>query len=231
MVLQVQGGWAIRGVKMVVKSATKKRLMELGVSEEYAHKLATDRNMTDIKSMSHDDVAATLGVSQDAEEFINTMSIIGEQGSRRRAQKKSTKITIRSKAIDDIDRPEVTSRFNALNHELVPHQELVGAANLSPEELLAVEMQELAPWRMVQPDPETGEDRLAKELLPKILITDPVVQVIKELEEAKDHAATVSNPSHKPLAAGWIADRVLKVIRQSPSAGKTVAYRLIVEGN
>ena len=83
---------------MVVKSATKKRLMELGVSEEYAHKLATDRNMTDIKNMSHDDVASTLGISKDAEEFINTMQIIAEQGSRRRAAKKSTKITIRAKA-------------------------------------------------------------------------------------------------------------------------------------
>ena len=30
---------------MVVKSATKKRLIELGVSDEYAHKLATDRTM------------------------------------------------------------------------------------------------------------------------------------------------------------------------------------------
>ena len=110
------------GVKMVVKSATKKRLMELGVSEEYAHKLATDRNMTDIKNMSHDDVASTLGISKDAEEFINTMQIIAEQGSRRRAAKKSTKITIRAKAVDDMDRPEITSRFNALNHELVPHQ-------------------------------------------------------------------------------------------------------------
>ena len=57
---------------MVVKSATKKRLMELGVSEEYAHKLATDRNMTDIKNMTHDDVASTLGISKDAEEFIST---------------------------------------------------------------------------------------------------------------------------------------------------------------
>jgi DNA-directed RNA polymerase subunit H (RpoH/RPB5)/Cu/Ag efflux protein CusF len=216
---------------MVVKSATKKRLMELGVSEEYAHKLATDRNMTDIKNMSHDDVASTLGISKDAEEFINTMNIIAEQGSRRRAQKKSTKITIRAKAIDDIDRPEITSRFNALNHVLVPHQELVGAANISPEEQLAIEMEELAPWRMMQPDPETGEDRLAKELLPKILITDPVVQVIKETEEAKDSAAHMADPDHRPLAAGWIADRVLKVVRQSPSAGRTIAYRLIVEGN
>jgi len=216
---------------MVVKSATKKRLMELGVSDEYAHKLATDRNMTDIKNMSHDDVASTLGISKDAEEFITTMNIIAEQGSRRRAAKKSTKITIRAKAIDDLDRPEITSRFNALNHELVPHQELVGGANISPDKQLAIEMEELAPWQMMQIDPETGEERLAKELLPKILITDPVVQVIKETEEAKDAAASLADPDYKPLAAGWIADRVLKVVRQSPSAGRTIAYRLIVEGN
>ena len=205
--------------------------MELGVSDEYAHKLATDRNMTDIKNMSHDDVASTLGISKDAEEFITTMNIIAEQGSRRRAAKKSTKITIRAKAIDDLDRPEITSRFNALNHELVPHQELVGGANISPDKQLAIEMEELAPWQMMQIDPETGEERLAKELLPKILITDPVVQVIKETEEAKDAAASLADPDYKPLAAGWIADRVLKVVRQSPSAGRTVAYRLIVEGN
>jgi len=205
--------------------------MELGVSDEYAHKLATDRNMTDIKNMSHDEVASTLGISKDAEEFINTMNIIAEQGSRRRAAKKSTKITIRAKAIDDLDRPEITSRFNALNHELVPHQELVGGANISPDKQLAIEMEELAPWQMMQIDPETGEERLAKELLPKILITDPVVQVIKETEEAKDAAASLADPDYKPLAAGWIADRVLKVVRQSPSAGRTIAYRLIVEGN
>jgi DNA-directed RNA polymerase subunit H (RpoH/RPB5) len=84
---------------------------------------------------------------------------------------------------------------------------------------------------MVQPDAETGEDRLAKELLPKILITDPVVQVIKELAEAEDNAHLQANPDHRPLAAGWIADRVLKVIRRSPSAGQSIAYRLIVEGN
>jgi DNA-directed RNA polymerase subunit H (RpoH/RPB5) len=131
-----------------------------------------------------------------------------------------------------MDRPEITSRFNALNHELVPHQELVGPANVSADEQLAIETEELAPWRMIQPDPETGEDRLAKELLPKILITDPVVQVIKELAEAEDSAKYTANPeSHTPLAAGWIADRVLKVVRKSPSAGSTIAYRLIVEGN
>lgn len=205
--------------------------MELGVSEEFAHKLATDRNMTDIKAMSSDEIASTLGESKDSEQFVSTMAIIAEQGSRRRAAKKSKKITIRSKAIDDFDRPEITLRFNALNHELVPHQELVGAANISEEEQFEVESKELAPWQMVQPDDETGEDRLAKELLPKILITDPVVQVIKETEESADNARLAADPEHKPLAAGWIADRVLKVVRRSPSAGQSVAYRLIVEGN
>ena len=205
--------------------------MELGVSEEFAHKLATDRNMTDIKAMSSDEIASTLGESKDSEQFISTMSIIAEQGSRRRAAKKSKKITIRSKAIDDFDRPEITLRFNALNHELVPHQELVGGANISEEEQYEVESKALAPWNMVQPDEETGEDRLAKEWLPKILITAPVVQVIKELSEAEDNARLAADPEHKPLAAGWIADRVLKVVRQSPSAGRSVAYRLIVEGN
>ncbi len=205
--------------------------MELGVSEEFAHKLATDRNMTDIKAMSSDEIASTLGESKDSEQFVSTMAIIAEQGSRRRAAKKSKKITIRSKAIDDFDRPEITLRFNALNHELVPHQELVGAANISEEEQFEVESKELAPWQMLQPDEETGEDRLAKELLPKILITDPVVQVIKETAESADNARLAADPEHKPLAAGWIADRVLKVVRRSPSAGQSVAYRLIVEGN
>ena len=205
--------------------------MELGVSEEFAHKLATDRNMTDIKAMSSDEIASTLGESKDSEQFVSTMAIIAEQGSRRRAAKKSKKITIRSKAIDDFDRPEITLRFNALNHELVPHQELIGAANISEEEQFEVESKELAPWQMLQPDEETGEDRLAKELLPKILITDPVVQVIKETAESGDNARLAADPEHKPLAAGWIADRVLKVVRRSPSAGQSVAYRLIVEGN
>ncbi len=205
--------------------------MELGVSEEFAHKLATDRNMTDIKSLSHDEIASTLGISKDSESFTNVMAVIAEQGSRRRAQKKSKKITIRSRAIDDFDRPEIELRFNALNHELVPHQELVGDANISEEEQFEVEKEALAPWQMIEIDEETEKPRIAKELLPKILITDPVVQVLKERAEALDNAKLAADPEHKPLAAGWIADRVIKVVRRSPSAGKTIAYRLIVEGN
>ena len=34
---------------MVVKSATKKKLMDLQIDEEYAHKLADDRKWDDVK--------------------------------------------------------------------------------------------------------------------------------------------------------------------------------------
>ena len=38
---------------MVVKSATKKKLMDLQIDEEYAHKLADDRKWDDVKSVSY----------------------------------------------------------------------------------------------------------------------------------------------------------------------------------
>ena len=113
----------------------------------------------------------------------------------------------------------------------MPHQELVGAANISAEEQFEVESIELAPWNIVEMDEETEKPRLAKELLPKVLISDPVVQAIKETAEKADMADLAADADHTPLPAGWIADRIIKVIRRSPSAGKSIAYRLIVEGN
>ena len=44
-------------------------------------------------------------------------------------------------------------------------------------------------------------------------------------------AKAAEDPDHLPLPAGWLADRVLKVVRKSPSAGVSEAYRLIVEGS
>ena len=54
---------------------------------------------------------------------------------------------------------------------------------------------------------------------PKILITDPAIQVIKEVEESENDE----------LPAGWLANRVVKIVRYSRSAGQSVAFRLIVE--
>ena len=205
---------------MVVKSATKKRLMELGVSEDFAHKLATDRNMDAIKKMTDEEVAKDLGLSIDDEQIISVMGIIREIGTHKRSRR-SKKITISARALDDEDLPTDTVRFNVLNHVLAPHQELVPVED---------EEEVLSPWGLMQEDYD-GTVRLAKELLPKILITDPVIQVIKEKVEAIDAASSAENPDHIPLPAGWLADRVLKIVRPSPSAGFTVAYRLIVESN
>jgi len=76
-----------------------------------------------------------------------------------------------------------------------------------------------SPGDLIQTDVD-GVERLAKELLPKILITDPAVQVLKEVHEQED----------EELRAGWLANRVVRIIRRSPSAGKHLAYRLVVEG-
>ena len=50
------------------------------------------------------------------------------------------------------------------------------------------------------------------------------------MEEKEEMDRASDDEDFTPRPAGWLADRVLKVIRRSPSAGVTVAYRLIVEG-
>jgi len=198
------------GRNLVVKSSTKKRLVELGVPEEHAHKLADDANMDAIKQMSVEQVAKKIGIETDSPELEKIMNIIREQGTRKRTR--SRRITISQKALDDDDIPTGTDRFNILNHHLVPHHELLPA----DEEATA-----LAPWGLEVTDISGEGTRLAKELLPKILITDPAVQVLKEIEELQNDE----------LPAGWLTNRVVRVQRYSRSSGTTTAYRLIVEEN
>ena len=195
---------------MVVKSSTKKRLVELGVQEEHAHKLADDANMDAIKHMRVEDVAKKIGIASDSAELEKIMGIIREQGTRKRTR--SRRITISQKALDDDDIPMGVDRFNVLNHGLVPHHELVPVDE---------EATMLSPWGLEYPDISGEGTRLAKELLPKILITDPAVQVLKEMAEV-DNAE---------LPAGWLTNRVVKVERYSLSSGTTTAFRLIVEEN
>jgi len=193
---------------MAVKSSTKKRLIELGIPEDHAHKLADDANLDTIKRMSREQVAKKVGLEDGVSELEHIMSVISEHvGSRKRS--KSNRITISRKALLDEDIPTGDYRFNVLNHVLVPHHELVPIED---------EARILEPWGL-KTDDAFGKDRLAKELLPKILITDPAIQVIKEVEEAENDE----------LPAGWLANRVVKVVRYSRSAGQSVAFRLIVE--
>ena len=73
------------------KERNEKRLIELGVSDEYAHKLATDRNMADIKSMPADEIAKILGIAKDSESFTKIMQIIADQGIVVPASKRARK--------------------------------------------------------------------------------------------------------------------------------------------
>ena len=193
---------------MAVKSSTKKRMMELGISEKHAHRLADDANMDAIKRMSVDQVAKKLELESGDADLENVMAVIREQmASRKRTR--TGRVTISRKALLDADIPQGDDRFNVLNHILVPHHELIP---LDEEEAA------LAPWKLSQENSD-GTTRLAKELLPKILITDPAVQAIKEAVEVEDDE----------LPAGWLANRIVRVVRYSRSAGSSTAYRLIVE--
>jgi predicted ATPase len=71
--------------KLIVKSATKKRLMELGISEKFSHQLARGRNMTDIKNLDDSQIATLLGISQD-----DSRSIISKLPVRKAARSEST---------------------------------------------------------------------------------------------------------------------------------------------
>ena len=193
---------------MAVKSSTKKRLVELGIDTDHAHKLADDANMDAIKRMTVEEVAEKTGLSTSDATLENIMSIIREHNTSRR-RSRSGRITISRKALELMDIPQGDARFNVLNHFLVPHHELVDSAK---------EAESLAPWGLDGPDNEGGT-RIAKELLPKILITDPAVQAIKEHIEAEVD----------DLPAGWLTNRIVRVVRYSRAAGSSTAYRLIVE--
>ena len=205
---------------MAVKSSTKKRLIELGVSEEHAHKLADDANMDAIKRMTVEEVAKKTDLETGSPEIDKIMGIIREQAASRR-RSRTGRVTISRSALLDEDIPLGEDRFNVLNHHLVPHH------NLIPEE---DEEGILSPWGMLEKDSH-GDTRLAKELLPKILITAPDVQAIKEIEEEKRRNEIEEGTREDDYPAGWLRNRVVKVVRYSRSAGASTAYRLIVESN
>mgnify|MGYP000046188632 CR=1 FL=1 len=177
--------------------------------------------MYEIKKMVIVEVAQAIGLGKDDDRFVTVMNVIRELSAQRR-KRTSRKVTIRARSFEVDDYEVGLTKFNVLNHELVPHQELVPIED---------EVETLSPWGLMEEeDEETGEARIRKELLPKIHMSDPIIQVIKETEEKAEMEQAGEDEDFIPRPAGWLADRVLKVIRQSPSAGVTVAYRLIVEG-
>ncbi len=56
---------------MVVKSATKKKLMDMGINEEYAHNLADGRKWDDVKVLSPGEIAKICGLASDESEQLH----------------------------------------------------------------------------------------------------------------------------------------------------------------
>tara|TARA_B100000029_G_scaffold215671_1_gene213465 strand:- start:8835 stop:10415 length:1581 start_codon:yes stop_codon:yes gene_type:complete len=77
---------------MVVKSATKKKLMDLGIEEEYAHKLADDRKWDDVKGLSPGQIAQICGIDSGTSQRIHEVMATSIKSSR--ASATSTEKTI-----------------------------------------------------------------------------------------------------------------------------------------
>ncbi len=79
---------------MTVKSATKKKLMDMGLEETYAHALADDRKWDDVKVLSKGEIAKICGLDSQAGEKIHTL--IQSTGRRSRDEsRKPTTIRVR----------------------------------------------------------------------------------------------------------------------------------------
>ena len=66
---------------MVVKSATKKKLMDMGVQEEFSHKLADDRKWDDVKILTPGEIAQICGLASDEATAIHsTLISFGKSG-------------------------------------------------------------------------------------------------------------------------------------------------------
>ena len=76
---------------MVVKSATKKKLMDLGIEEEYAHKLAMTANGTMLRALSGQ-IAQICGIDSGTSQRIHDVMASSVKSSR--ASAASTEKTI-----------------------------------------------------------------------------------------------------------------------------------------
>ncbi len=75
---------------MVVKSATKKKLMDLGVAEEYAHKLADDRKWDDVKILTSGQIAQICGLDSGTSQEIFKVMEASAKPSRPNASAEKT---------------------------------------------------------------------------------------------------------------------------------------------
>ena len=110
---------------MVVKSATKKKLMDMGVPEEYAHQLADDRKWDDVKILTPGEIAQICGLASDESTALHQrLAAFGKTGKdasssatttvvrRRVARRRTAKQQL---ALQDYD---VDGKFEQVNRDL-----------------------------------------------------------------------------------------------------------------
>ena len=85
---------------MAVKSSTKKKLIELGVTEDHASAMANDTNLSQLKMLSADEIGARIGLKGDDEVVERYMAILRDQPTRNR-KSRSVKRTITQKLEDE----------------------------------------------------------------------------------------------------------------------------------
>ena len=83
---------------MVVKSATKKKLMDLGIEEEYAHKLADDKKWDDVKVLSPGQIAQICGIDSGTSQRIHEI-MINSTKSARAAANATQKTIVRRRTV------------------------------------------------------------------------------------------------------------------------------------
>lgn len=114
---------------MVVKSATKKKLMDLGVAENFAHQLADDRKWDDVKTMSATDIAKACETDSETAGKIHSTIIAATQKGRDGDGDTSGPITkvrlsgrrsrrARTKTVVDLESYDAERKVMSLKHEL-----------------------------------------------------------------------------------------------------------------
>ena len=114
---------------MVVKSATKKKLMDLGVAENFAHQLADDRKWDDVKTMSANDIAKACETDSETAGKIHSTIIAATQKGRDGDGDTSGPITkvrlsgrrsrrARTKTVVDLESYDAERKVMSLKHEL-----------------------------------------------------------------------------------------------------------------
>ena len=110
---------------MVVKSATKKKLMDMGVQEEFSHKLADDRKWDDVKILTPGEIAQICGLASDEATAIHsTLAAFGKSGGSDSSNATTTvvrrkKLVRRGKKTDlALQNYDVESKIAIINRDI-----------------------------------------------------------------------------------------------------------------